>query len=42
MGYKFIEPADYNVGKFRGLKLPGKVVDKIYMENAVKWYKLKI
>jgi predicted TIM-barrel fold metal-dependent hydrolase len=29
-------------GKFLGLKLPKKVVDKIYRENAVKWYKLKI
>lgn len=29
-------------GKFSGLKLPKKVVDKIYSENAVKWYKLKI
>ena len=29
-------------GKFTGLKLPKRVVDKIYLENAVKWYKLKI
>lgn len=29
-------------GKFAGLKLPRKVVDKIYYRNAVKWYKLKI
>lgn len=29
-------------GKFLGLKLPKKVVDKIYWENAVRWYKLKI
>ncbi|HQK70881.1 MAG TPA: amidohydrolase family protein [Bacteroidales bacterium] len=29
-------------GKFAGLKLPRKVVDKIYFKNAVKWYKLKI
>jgi predicted TIM-barrel fold metal-dependent hydrolase len=29
-------------GKFLGLKLPRKVVDKIYRENAVKWYKLKL
>ncbi|MEO6730180.1 MAG: amidohydrolase family protein [Ferruginibacter sp.] len=25
-------------GKFKGLKLPTTVVDKIYHENAVKWY----
>lgn len=29
-------------GKFTGLKLPKEVVDKIYRENAVRWYKLKI
>jgi len=29
-------------GSFAGLKLPKKVVDKIYYENAVKWYKLEI
>jgi predicted TIM-barrel fold metal-dependent hydrolase len=29
-------------GKFYGLELPKRVVDKIYHENAVKWYKLKI
>lgn len=29
-------------GSFTGLKLPKEVVDKIYYENAVKWYKLKI
>jgi predicted TIM-barrel fold metal-dependent hydrolase len=29
-------------GTFEGLQLPRKVVDKIFRENAVKWYKLKI
>jgi len=29
-------------GEFTGLKLPKKVIDKIYRENAVKWYRLKI
>lgn len=29
-------------GKFRGLKLPKEVIDKIYRENAVSWYRLKI
>ncbi len=29
-------------GKFTGLKLPKEVVDKIYTENAIKWYKLKL
>jgi hypothetical protein len=29
-------------GKFKGLKLPKDVVDKIYSENAIKWYKLNI
>jgi predicted TIM-barrel fold metal-dependent hydrolase len=29
-------------GKYRGLKLPKGVVDKIYSENAIKWYKLNI
>ena len=29
-------------GTFTGLKLPKEVVDKIYNENAIKWYKLKI
>jgi predicted TIM-barrel fold metal-dependent hydrolase len=29
-------------GKFTGLKLPKGVVDKIYKENAIKWYKLDI
>ncbi len=27
-------------GTFTGLKLPKEVVDKIYRENAIKWYKL--
>jgi len=29
-------------GKFTGLKLPREVVDKIYSQNAIKWYKLDI
>ncbi len=29
-------------GTFRGLQLPKEVVDKIFKENAVKWYKLKL
>ncbi|MFO7620682.1 MAG: amidohydrolase family protein [Bacteroidales bacterium] len=29
-------------GTFQGLKLPREVVDKIYSENAVKWYNLSI
>ena len=29
-------------GKFYGLELPKRVVDKIFHENAIKWYKLKI
>jgi len=29
-------------GKFRGLKLPKEVVDKIYSKNAIKWYKLPV
>jgi predicted TIM-barrel fold metal-dependent hydrolase len=29
-------------GKFTGLNLPKEVVDKIYGENAIKWYKLNI
>jgi len=28
--------------KFTGLKLPKEVVDKIYSQNAIKWYKLDI
>lgn len=28
-------------GEFRGLKLPKEVVDKIYFQNAVKWYAIK-
>jgi len=31
---------DFN-GKFRGLKLPASVVDRIYYGNAVKWYRLE-
>ena len=27
-------------GEFVGLRLPKDVVDKIYSENAIKWYKL--
>ena len=29
-------------GGFTGLQLPKKVIDKLYRENAVRWYKLKI
>jgi len=29
-------------GTFTGLRLPKKVVDKIYSENAIKWYNLNI
>ena len=29
-------------GKFEGLQLPKEVVNKIYFENAIKWYKLAI
>lgn len=29
-------------GKFTGLNLPVKVVDKLYRENAVKWYRLEL
>ncbi len=28
-------------GEFKGLKLPKKVIDKIYLLNAIKWYRLK-
>jgi len=27
-------------GKFEGLQLPKKVIDKIFRENAIIWYKL--
>ena len=29
-------------GSFKGLRLPKEVIDKIYRENAVKWYKLPV
>lgn len=29
-------------GTFTGLKLPKEVINKIYNENAIKWYKLKV
>ncbi|MBK9390704.1 MAG: amidohydrolase family protein [Bacteroidetes bacterium] len=29
-------------GKFNGLKLPAEVIDKIFSENAIKWYGLSI
>jgi predicted TIM-barrel fold metal-dependent hydrolase len=32
--------ADEVNGKFRGLKLPKEVVDKIYYHNAVRWFKI--
>jgi hypothetical protein len=28
-------------GEFQGLKLPTKVIDKIYRENAMRWFKIK-
>lgn len=34
--------SDLFAGNFKGLNLPKKVVDKLYRENAVRWYKLKI
>jgi predicted TIM-barrel fold metal-dependent hydrolase len=34
--------SDKFAGKYHGLKLPTGVIDKIYFENAVKWYKLHI
>jgi hypothetical protein len=27
-------------GEFRGLKLPREVIDKIYRENAIRWFKI--
>ena len=29
-------------GTFEGLQLPREVIRKIYSENAITWYKLKI
>jgi len=29
-------------GRYKGLKLPAEVVDKIYSKNAIKWYGMKI
>ncbi len=29
-------------GKFTGIQLPKEVVNKIYSENAIRWYKLNI
>jgi predicted TIM-barrel fold metal-dependent hydrolase len=29
-------------GKFQGFKLPKEVINKIYHENAIKWYKLPV
>jgi predicted TIM-barrel fold metal-dependent hydrolase len=29
-------------GTFQGLKLPKEVINKIYNENAIKWYKLNV
>jgi hypothetical protein len=29
-------------GTFTGLKLPKEVIDKIYNENAILWYKLDV
>lgn len=28
-------------GEFRGLRLPRKVVDKLYYHNAIRWFKMK-
>jgi hypothetical protein len=28
-------------GEFKGLKLPRKIIDKIYRENAAKWFKIQ-
>jgi hypothetical protein len=28
-------------GEFQGLKLPKTVIDKIYRENAIKWFKMQ-
>ena len=41
--WKFFTTADTLVsssvdGSFKGLKLPGKIVDKIYFKNAQKWF----
>ncbi|GAA0879654.1 hypothetical protein GCM10009119_26230 [Algoriphagus jejuensis] len=36
---EWMEAGDVN-GKFQGLKLPKKVVDKIYYHNAVKWFQI--
>ena len=42
----FVTGEEMTSGKFRGtftgLKLPREVVDKLYFNNAVKWYKLKL
>lgn len=37
---KLMKGSEVN-GEFRGLNLPGTVVDKIYYSNAVKWYGIK-
>ena len=29
-------------GEYKGLKLPKSVVDKIYLSNAIKWYKIPV
>ncbi|NQU88547.1 MAG: amidohydrolase family protein [Mariniphaga sp.] len=34
-----LKTSDLIEGEFQGLKLPKKVVDKIYFENTKKWYK---
>ena len=28
-------------GEFQGLKLPKEVIDKIYRENAIHWFRIK-
>ncbi len=39
---KEIMSSDKFPGSFSGLHLPKEVIDKIYRDNAVKWYKLKV
>jgi hypothetical protein len=34
--------SDQFKGRFRGLHLPCRVIEKIYNKNAISWYKLKI
>lgn len=34
--------SDLFKGSFTGLKLPKEVIDKLYRDNAIRWFKLKI